>query len=261
MFKIATLIGNALRAGGHELLSGHLEAPVPVNAPHGAIGAADLGADGGGHTEAHRARSTGVHPRARLFELPVLRGPHLVLTHACCHDGARAPPRAAIASITCWGRSGPSAAGLLVEERIALLPRADLLPPHVEIERRRAPSRRARVSADGDIGLQRDVGVTNLVELRGVDVDVNDLGARRKRRDLAGHSVVKARAKGDQQVGLLDCGHGAVHPVHARHAEVLVVRIGKGAARHERRHDRHLGALREGQQSDGSRDLSVPPPT
>ena len=69
------LDGDAFDSCGHEFLGRHLEAPVPVDAPHGAVGPAHLGADGRGQAESHGAGSTGVDPGAGLLELPVLGRP------------------------------------------------------------------------------------------------------------------------------------------------------------------------------------------
>ena len=104
------------------------------------------------------------------------------------------------------------------------------------------------VSTGADVALDRDVGVTDLVELGPVDVDVDDLGAGGEGRDLARHAVVEARAERDQEVALLDRGDRGVHAVHPGHAEVLLVRVRERASRHQRRDDRHAGALGEGQQ-------------
>jgi hypothetical protein len=50
-------------------------------------GVRDLGADGGRETEAHRAGAERADEAARLAEVVVLRGPHLVLAHAGGDDG------------------------------------------------------------------------------------------------------------------------------------------------------------------------------
>ena len=61
----------------------------------------------------------------------------------------------------------------------------------------------------------------------------------------AGHPVVEARAERDQQVGLLQGDHGGDRAVHAGHAEVLRVRVGEGAAGHQRGDHRGAGELGE----------------
>ena len=69
--------------------------------------------------------------------------------------------------------------------------------------------------------------------------------AGRERRKLAGDAVVEARADRDQHVALV---HRPVRPlgaVHARPAEVELVRLRERALRHQRRHDRQLPQLGE----------------
>ena len=50
----------------------------------------------------------------------------------------------------------------------------------------------------------RDVGRLVLVELRRIDVDVDDLAVLAELLDLAGHAVVEPHAERDQQIGLFD---------------------------------------------------------
>ncbi len=64
---------------------------------------------------------------------------------------------------------------------------------------------------------------------------MHDLRVRGEQRGLAGDPVVEPGAQHDQQVGLLQRQHGGNGAVHARHAEVLLVRVGERAAGHERR--------------------------
>ncbi len=71
---------------------------------------------------------------------------------------------------------------------------------------------------------------------------------RRELAHLARHPVVEPGAEGDEQVALLQAEHGRNGAVHARHAEVLRVRVGEGAAGHERRDDGRSGGLGEGEQ-------------
>ena len=84
---------------------------------------------------------------------------------------------------------------------------------------------------------------------------------RREQRRLAGHAVIEPRAERDEQVGLLQREHRGNRAVHAGHAEVLRVRVGERAARHERRHDGRAGRLGEGQQFGDACARITPPPT
>ena len=70
-----------------------------------------------------------------------------------------------------------------------------------------------------EVADEGDVGADVLVDLGGVDLDVDLLRVGRVAGEVAGDAVVEAHAEGEQQVGLLD---GVVDPgfaVHAHHAE------------------------------------------
>lgn len=99
----------------------------------------------------------------------------------------------------------------------------------------------------GDDGLDvtddGHVGVAVLADLGRVDVGVDDLGFRRERVELAGHPVVEAGTQRDQQVAALQRRHGGHRAVHAGHAEVLPVAVGKRAAGHQRGDHRDAGQL------------------
>jgi hypothetical protein len=61
----------------------------------------------------------------------------------------------------------------------------------------------------------------------------------------AGHPVVEPGTEAHDQVGLLQRGDRGDRPVHPRHAEVLRMAVGEGAARHQRRDDGCAGDLGE----------------
>src|ERR1039457_498558 len=84
-----------------------------------------------------------------------------------------------------------------------------------------------------------------LVDLGGVDLDVDLLGAGRVAGEVAGDAVVEAHAEGEQQVRLLD---GVVDPgfaVHAHHAEGERVVGGEGAEAEQGAGDGDLAAFGE----------------
>jgi hypothetical protein len=95
----------------------------------------------------------------------------------------------------------------------------------------------ADAARDGRIDL--DV----LVELAGIDVDVNLLRVERVGLDVARHAIVEPHAERDQEIGFL---HGRIDPgfaVHAHHPEVQMM-TGREAANAEQRHgDRDVGLL------------------
>ena len=90
----ATLMGMPLRA---QVASSWLviwKQPSPSIAQTVRVRAADLGAHGRRHGEAHRAEAAGVEPGAGLLVLDELRGPHLVLPDAGDVDRVGAGDRA-----------------------------------------------------------------------------------------------------------------------------------------------------------------------
>ena len=92
-----------------------------------------------------------------------------------------------------------------------------------------------------------DVGADVLVDLGGIDLDVDLLRVGRVVGEVAGDAVVEAHAEGEQQVGLLD---GVVDPglaVHAHHAERERMVRGEAAEAEQRAGDGDLLALGEGE--------------
>ena len=73
--------------------------------------------------------------------------------------------------------------------------------------------------------------------------------------DLAGDTVVEARAEGDEQVGLLHRRDRGVVAVHARHAQAQRVLVGEPAPPHERGDDGHAGELGQFPQRAGAARL------
>ena len=71
-----------LEHGRRELLAGHLEAAVAVDADDRRLRPRSLRADSGGHAVAHRAQSARGDERARAIAEQVLHRPHLVLADA-----------------------------------------------------------------------------------------------------------------------------------------------------------------------------------
>ena len=96
-----------------------------------------------------------------------------------------------------------------------------------------------------DVGVDGDVGGLVLVDLGGVDIDVDDAPVLAELGDLAGDAVVEPDADGEQQVGLVDRVVGVDRAVHAEHAEGQVVVAGHGAEALEGHGDGDLGFLGE----------------
>ncbi len=67
-----------------------------------------------------------------------------------------------------------------------------------------------------------------LVDLGGVDVDVDDPAVLGELAELAGDAIVEPDAEGQEQVGLVDGVVGVDRAVHAEHVEREVVVAGDG---------------------------------
>ena len=115
----------------------------------------------------------------------------------------------------------------LIGERLLGAPVVDLLPPLLQRRRiglaasassRSGPSRAAPCAASATMGRSTR---TILVDLRGVDIEMDLLRARREGIDPAGDAVVEARAQADHQVAIMHGMVGFVGAVHAQHAQPL----------------------------------------
>ena len=87
-----------------------------------------------------------------------------------------------------------------------------------------------------------------LVDLRGIDVDLNDLRVLAELRRVAGHAVVKPAAERDKQLALRDGGVRRARAMHADESHKTFMCARKRANAHQRRADRSLQAIRQRQQ-------------
>ncbi len=229
---------------------GHLEAAVAGDDPDVFLRAGDLCADCSRKRKAHGAEAARGDERARSVMLVVLGLPHLVLADVGDDDG-----------LVC-SASGLSLAPDVVDDvrgvevavvgeiddvangGVALLG-VDLAEPTgvgVLWQQREEEFEDFLEVAD-----EGDVGANVLVDLGGVDLDVDLLRVRGVVGEVAGDAVVEAHAEGEQQVGLLD---GVVDPrfaVHAHHAERERVMRGHAAEAEKRAGDGDLLAFGEGE--------------
>ena len=143
-----------------------------------------------------------------------------------------------------------SLVGRLVGEALLGAPAVDLLPPFLQARRlfalylARLPDAHHRRDAPWPASAtMRQVDADVLVDLRGVDVEMDLLRARREGVDAPGHAVVEARAQADHQVAIVHRVVGFVGAVHAQHAEPVRPRGGIGAEPHQRGGDRKAGQL------------------
>ncbi len=94
---------------------------------------------------------------------------------------------------------------------------------------------------------QRHIHLDVLVDLGGIDFDVDLLGILRVGLEIAGDAVVEAHAESEQQIGFLN---GVVDPgfaVHSHHAEVQRMRSGERAQAEQSQGNGDAGLLRQGQ--------------
>ena len=70
-----------------------------------------------------------------------------------------------------------------------------------------------------DVGDDRDVNDLVLVELGGIDVDMDDETVLGEGRHLSRHAIVEADAEGEEEIGLVDGVVGVDAAVHAEHVE------------------------------------------
>ncbi len=92
---------------------------------------------------------------------------------------------------------------------------------------------------------ERDIDLDVLVDLGGVDLDMDLARVDRVGLQVAGNAVVEPHPERQEQVGFLD---GMVDPrlaVHPHHAHVERVRCGNGANPEQRRGERDIALLRE----------------
>ena len=191
---------------------------------HHLVWIAHLGPDGRPQAEAHGAEAAGGEELAGVVEVEVLNGPHLMLAHVGGHDGVLR------------GQFADGLQHLLGGEGLALpgdggLPQGEdvLLPGRVAVLGQALVEQ-----GQHPLGIADDVvvGENVLVDLRPVDVDVDDSGLAGEGVGLEGHPVGEPAAHGDEQVALV-AGHIAgLGAVHADHAGGEGVPPGKAASAH-----------------------------
>ncbi len=144
--------------------------------------------------------------------------------------------------------------------RLAVAPFFDLTHPVGEGGALGQQSRVFRVHLHQSLEGMADVaddgqrGHLDLVDLRRIDVDVDDLAVLGELADLARDAVVEAHAEGQQQVGFVDGVVGVDGAVHAEHVQAQKVIAGKAAqAMHGQGH-RDTGPLGEGLQMAAAPD-------
>lgn len=216
-----------------ELVARHLDAAVAGHlddAPAPAV--VELCAHGGRQAEAHRAETAGGQPRARLFDAQVKRRPHLMLS-----DIRRKGIRLALRALhDLMHRPGDGQAVLVIVVGVRLLPLVNLLPPVRQggIRLVLHEQRKDGLHIAGEAERVAHV----LVDLSGIDVDVDELRVLRVLVEVARLAVAKAAADGDDEVGRGNRVIRGLLAVHAGKAERLRMGARYRAEPHERVDDR-----------------------
>ena len=187
-----------------QLLGGHLEAAVAVDADDLRVRTRRLGADRRRQAVAHRAEAAGGNEGARPVAAQVLHRPHLVLADAGRpHDVVAA--RGQIVQRLEHELRLEHVSVASVAKRVRVAPLRDLPQPRLGAARPQGLAQKAPEL--GEHRLQRsddgNVGVADLRDLGGVDVEVDHRRAGRERRQLPGDAVVEAGTDGDDHVRLV----------------------------------------------------------
>lgn len=224
-----------------ELVARHLDAAVAGHLDDAPVRAVvELCAHGGRQAEAHRAETAGGQPRARLFDAQVKRRPHLMLS-----DIRRKGIRLALRALhDLMHRPGDGQAVLVIVVGVRLLPLVNLLPPVRQggIRLVLHEQRKDGLHIAGEAERVAHV----LVDLSGIDVDVDELRVLRVLVEVARLAVAKAAADGDDEVGRGNRVIRGLLAVHAGKAERLRMGARYRAEPHERVDDRQVVLLDEG---------------
>src|SRR5215211_6970292 len=219
-----------------ELLDVHLDAAVAGDDPHRVFWIGECHARRRGQGEAHRAETPASDMAVGLGELEELGCPHLVLAHV--GDEPQVGP-------------GRGLYGLHNLDRTVLVPRRLLAAPLrlLAICQLIAPLLASFALVRSIIQMSEDRThrglrvsgyphgrLYDLAELRGVDVDVDDLRAGRELVGRAGDPVVETHPDRKEQVGAVYGAVDAGLSVHPRPAQIQRVIFGEGAYAQQRRH-------------------------
>ena len=203
--------------GSFQFAQIHANAGVTVNVDNQLAWVRKLRANGRRQAEAHGAHAAASQPQARLAEVKVLRGPHLVLAHARGNDGVAL--RQAIDRLDDGVRLDHGGSTVVVESVHALQFGAMRMPLAVV---RAEPGGLAvlaqHLQSDGHFTDMAPAHPLHFVDFAGVDVEVrNETRTPRKLRGHTGHAVVEARTHSDEGVAVFDGVVGKRSAVHTEH--------------------------------------------
>ena len=228
---------------GAEFLNGHLYAAVAAEKAYGAFRCAHLGSYGGRKSEAHCAESARCHHRTRLgiAEIPCRK--HLVLTdighHYCIMSGGFRHFIYHLAHVHA------SRFGIhltlhhflifhLIRAVKSLKPLSVLGVLHF---------RNKVLQHCAGVAVQRYIHRYIFVELRGVDIDMHNLGIGSVSLHIAGHTVIKSHAYRDEQISLIGIDVRTYVTMHSQHTLIQGM-VGRHRGEpQQRRRNRNVGSL------------------
>ena len=89
------------------------------------------------------------------------------------------------------------------------------------------------VERAGDVGLDGDIDIDDLVDRAAVDIDMDLPAVGREGIQTPGDAIVETRADAQDQVCLVHRPIGFIGAVHPQHAQPLVGRCGEGTQAHQ----------------------------
>lgn len=225
-------------SGGRQLGEGHAEGGIAVDVDDERVGLGDLGADGGGQTEAHGTETTGGDHGAGMAPAEVLGGPHLMLADAGGDVGVVLAALGELAELfdEGLGLDQAGALGALVVGKGPLgLPLVDLAEPLLAIGHGLGLDLGdEELDVGGNVTLDGLGGLDDLVDVLGQNLEVDDttaalvggcLGGGSELVEVEGDTVVETATKADDQISLLDGLVGVGSAVHAEHVKGLLIEL------------------------------------
>lgn len=232
------LDANVELGSGGQLGEGHAEGSITVNVDNESIRLGDLGADGGGETEAHGTKTTGGDHGTGMAPAEVLSGPHLMLADTGGDVGGILAALGELAELLDegLGLDQTGALGALVVGKGPLgLPRVDLVEPLLAIgDGLGLNLGNEELDVGGNITLDSLGSLDDLVDVLGENLEVDDtttalvggsLGGRSELVEVKGDTIVETATKADDQIGLLDGLVGVSGTVHTEHVKGLLVKL------------------------------------
>ena len=237
--------GNVRLEDRAQLLDGHLQAAVADEEHHFAVGSAEFGPNGRRKPESHCSQAARGDDAAAAAKSEITGRVHLLL--ADIGDQHRVVAVGPAHGVDRFAHADTPFGGMhrFADHRFVfyLVAGPESGDPFAVV---------ALVDAFGDerqgafhIAHDRNVGMDDLVDLRGVDLQVNHLGIGAEMRGASRHAVVETHAYGDQQVALLVLDIGTVVAVHAQHAYILRVAGRQGREPQQGRGGRHAALVEQ----------------